>query len=63
MNIVTIKVFDGIVDPISIPEDTMIVLRDYDLIDDVEESLAQTDDNGDRYIEVVWNHSDTESSR
>lgn len=58
MNIVTLKVCGGIVDPISIPKDTMVVVRDYDLLDDVEESLAQTDENGKRYVEVVWSNSD-----
>lgn len=60
MNIVTLKVCGGIVDPISIPEDTMVVVHDYDLLDDVEESLAQTDENGERYVEIVWSNSDIE---
>lgn len=61
MNIVTLKVCGGIVDPISIPEDIMVVVRDYDLIDGVEESLAQTDEDGDNYVEVVWSSSDIEN--
>lgn len=61
MNQVIIKVSGGIVDPISIPNETEIVIRDYDIVEanDIPQEIIQKDENGDRFIEIIFGDYET----
>lgn len=61
MNQVILKVSGGIVDPIRIPKETEIVIRDYDIVEanDIPQEIIQKDENGDRFIEIIFGDYET----
>lgn len=58
MKQVVIKVRDGIVDPVTIPQGVEVVIRDYDLSDTIENELVQTDTNGDNFVEIIFDETE-----
>lgn len=58
MNTIVLKVEGGIVDPVSIPKDTVVVIRDYD-VGDTSDDLLITDDDGNKYIEFIYDQEDS----
>lgn len=57
---IVIKVVEGIVDPISIPENISLTVRDYDIPSLVnDKNLIQTDNDGKEFVEIVFDSSDT----
>lgn len=58
---VVIKVIQGIVDPVTIPEDINLIVRDYDLpvIINDKDSI-QLDEEGKQFVEIVFNSSDNQ---
>jgi len=52
MKTVEITMEGGVIQDIALPKGVKVVVRDYD-VDGGEENLKQ-DDNGDNYIESVW---------
>jgi hypothetical protein len=54
--IVRITVEGGVVQHVEVPKGVQVVVRDYD-VDGVEESLER-DDNGDPFIESIWDDTD-----
>jgi hypothetical protein len=58
MKQVILKVCDGIVDPINIPDGIEVAIRDYDMANTVANELIHTDQNGDDFIEIVFEGSE-----
>jgi hypothetical protein len=56
MKTIRVTVEGGVIQHIACPQGVRVVVRDYD-VDGSEEDLNQ-DDNGDNYIEDIWEHSD-----
>ena len=55
---IVITVEGGLIQWIAgIPEDVRIVVKDYD-VDSVDEENLTTDENGDEYVESVWDKED-----
>ena len=52
MKIVRVTVEAGVIQDISCPKGIRVIVQDYDT-DGIEEDLKQ-DENGDDYIETVW---------
>jgi len=50
--VVRITVEGGVIQDIEVPKGVRVILRDYDV--DGEEKKLQKDENGDPYIETVW---------
>lgn len=50
--IVHITVEGGVIQDVQVPDGVAAIVRDYD-VDGVEDGLQQ-DENGDQYIESVW---------
>ncbi len=53
MKIVEITVEGGVIQNVACPPDVKVIVRDYDSEGVEAESLKQ-DDNGDDYIESIW---------
>jgi hypothetical protein len=53
--IVRITVEGGIVQHVDVPHGVQVIVRDYDV--DGQEDGLQQDENGDCYIECVWEES------
>lgn len=58
MKQVIVKVENGIVDPVNIPNGIELVIHDYDMIDTIDNELIQTDENGKDFIEIVFEETD-----
>lgn len=58
MKQVIVKVENGIVDPVNIPNGIELVIRDYDMIDTIDNELIQTDENGKDFIEIVFEETE-----
>ena len=54
--IVHITVEGGVVQHVEVPKGVQVIVRDYD-VDGAEEGLEE-DENGDNYIESVWQDTD-----
>ena len=50
--IIRITMEGGVIQDVQCPAGVQVIVRDYD-VDGVEEGLQQ-DENGDRYLESVW---------
>lgn len=50
--IVHITVEGGVIQDVQVPDGVAVIVRDYD-VDGAEEGLPQ-DENGDEFIESVW---------
>ena len=53
MKTVQITMEGGVIQDIEVPEGVRVIVRDYDS-DGVEEESLCKDDNGDNYIETIW---------
>ena len=58
MKQVIVKVENGIVDPVNIPNGIELVIRDYDMIDTVDNELVQNDDHNKEFIEIVFEETE-----
>lgn len=60
MNIgeIVLEVKNGIVDAVSIPEGVTVIVRDYDFLCD-DDDIVQTDNDGSKYLEVIFDHTDS----
>lgn len=56
---VVLKVQNGIVDPISIPEGITVIVRDYDVCCDVDDDVLCTDNDDVQYVGIVFDHEDS----
>jgi len=52
MKIVRITMDGGVIQDITCPEGVKVIVKDYDT-DSTEEAVKQ-DDNGDNYVETIW---------
>lgn len=59
MKQVILKVEDGIVNAISIPEGVEVILHDYDLDNDINNDLRQIDQYGKDFIEIIFDKDDS----
>lgn len=57
MKTVRITVEGGVIQYVDCPRGVRVVVRDYD-VDGAEEENLQQDENGDDYVEGVWDHAD-----
>jgi len=55
---VVIRVDGGIVDPVSIPHGAEVVVRDYDMVNTIENELIHTDDTGKEFVEIVFEETE-----
>ena len=55
--IVRITVEGGVVQHVEVPKGVQVIVHDYD-VDGQEEGLEQ-DQNGDSYLESIWNDTDS----
>ncbi len=55
MKIVRVTVEGGVVQHVEVPEGVQVVVRDYD-VDGTEADQLQQDENGDQFIESIWEH-------
>ncbi len=55
MKIVQVTVEGGVVQHVDVPEGLQVVVRDYD-VDGTEADHLQQDDNGDQFIESIWEY-------
>ncbi len=55
MKIVRVTVEGGVVQHVEVPEGEQVVVRDYD-VDGTEADQLQRDENGDQFIESIWEH-------
>lgn len=51
---IVLRVDGGIVDPISIPDGIEVVVRDYDMVNTIDNEMVQTDDEGKDFVEIVF---------
>jgi hypothetical protein len=58
MKQVVIRVDGGIVDAVNIPKGIEVAVRDYDMVDTITNELVQTDEDGNNFVEIVF--EDTE---
>ena len=55
MKMVRVTVEDGVVQHVEVSEGVQVIVRDYD-VDGYEDEGLQQDDNGDQFIESIWEH-------
>jgi hypothetical protein len=55
MKIVRITVEGGVVQHVEVPDGVQVVVKDYD-VDGTEADQLQQDENGDNFIESIWEH-------
>jgi len=58
MKQVVLRVDGGIVDTITIPQGVEVVIRDYDMVNTIDNELVQTDDTGKEYVEIVFEETE-----
>lgn len=51
---IVLRVDGGIVDPISIPDGIEVVVRDYDMVNTIDNEMIHTDDEGKDFVEIVF---------
>lgn len=51
---IILRVDGGIVDPISIPDGIEVVVRDYDMVNTIDNEMIHTDDEGKYFVEIVF---------
>ena len=52
--IVRITIEGGVIQDVECPPGITVIVRDYDV--DGSETDLKSDDNGDKYIETIWEH-------
>jgi len=55
MKTVRVTVEGGVVQWVEVPEGVTVIVRDYD-VDGSEEDQLDQDENGDQYVEAIWEH-------
>lgn len=55
MRIVRVTIEGGVVQHVEVPEGVRVFVRDYD-VDGTEADLLQQDENGNQFIESIWEH-------
>jgi hypothetical protein len=55
MKIVRVTVEGGVVQHVEVPEGVKVIVRDYD-VEGPEADHLQRDENGDQFIESIWEH-------
>lgn len=58
MKQVILRMDGGIVDPVTIPQGVEVVVRDYDMVDTIDNELVQTDDTGKEFVEIVFEETE-----
>lgn len=58
MKQVVLRVDGGIVDAITIPQGVEVVVRDYDMVNTIDNELVQTDDSGKEYVEIIFEETE-----
>lgn len=58
MKQIIIKVENGIVDPINIPNGIELIVHDYDMVDTIDNELIQVDEHNKQFIEIVFEETD-----
>lgn len=58
MKQIIIKVENGIVDPISIPNGIELIVHDYDMVDTIDNELIQVDEHNKQFIEIVFEETE-----
>lgn len=58
MKQVVLRVDGGIVDAITIPQGVEVVVRDYDMVNTIDNELVQTDDTGKEYVEIIFEETE-----
>jgi hypothetical protein len=55
---IILKVDGGIVDPINIPEGIEVVIRDYDMVQTIDNELIQKDGDGNEFVEIIFEENE-----
>lgn len=55
MKIVRVTVEGGVIQWVEVPDGVTVIVRDYD-VDGTEADQLQQDENGDEFIESLWEH-------
>jgi len=55
---IILKVEGGIVDPITIPEGIEVAIRDYDMIQTIDNELIQKDEDGNEFVEIIFEENE-----
>ncbi len=55
MKIVQVTVEGGVVQHVEVPKGVQVVVKDYD-VDGTEADQLRQDENGDEFIESIWEH-------
>jgi hypothetical protein len=55
---IILKVDGGIVDPINIPEGIEVVIRDYDMVQTINNELIQKDEDGNEFVEIIFEENE-----
>lgn len=58
MKQVILRMDGGIVDPVTIPQGVEVVVRDYDMVNTIDNELVQTDDTGKEFVEIVFEETE-----
>lgn len=58
MKQVVLRVDGGIVDAITIPQGVEVVVRDYDMVNTIDNELVQIDDTGKEYVEIIFEETE-----
>lgn len=59
MKTVILSCSGGIVDVVDIPPGVTVLLREYDFAEGEDESILQTDENGDKFVEIVFENNES----
>lgn len=51
---IILRVDGGIVDPVKIPDGIEVIVRDYDMVNTINNEMVQTDDEGKDFVEIVF---------
>ena len=55
---IILKVDGGIVDPINIPEGIEVVIRDYDMVQTIDNELIRKDEDGNEFVEIIFEENE-----
>jgi hypothetical protein len=55
MKIVKVTVEGGVVQHVEVPKGVAVIVKDYD-VEGTPEDMLEKDDNGDSFIEAIWEH-------
>ena len=55
---IILKVDGGIVDAITIPQGVEVLVRDYDMVNSIDNELIQNDNTGKEYVEIIFEETE-----